>query len=137
VTIDAHPCPDYSRTDGSHWIGRTAGADTWACRCGTSGQSPSSPGRAGGAVTHRVLVTGSRSWVDVDTIRVSLHQVWGDGSGVLVSGACPRGADRIAEQLWQQWGGQIERHPADSDWSRPPASPPATTRNNTNRANRE
>jgi SLOG family YspA-like protein len=61
-------------------------------------------GRPGSAVTHRVLVTGSRTWVDVETIRAALHQVWGNGSAVLVSGACPRGANRIAEQLWQQWG---------------------------------
>lgn len=32
------------------------------------------------------------------------------------AGACPAGADRIAEEIWGLWGGTIERHPAP--WSR-------------------
>lgn len=64
----------------------------------------------------RVLVTGSRSWTDVRTLRAALAAQWGDGSAVLVSGGCPRGADRVAETLWTRWGGTVERHPAD--WSR-------------------
>lgn len=67
-------------------------------------------------MTRRVLVTGSRTWTDATTIRQALAEVWGDRTAVLVSGARPQGADRIAEQLWQQWGGQVERHPAD--WPR-------------------
>jgi hypothetical protein len=63
-----------------------------------------------------VLVTGSRTWTDTATIRSALAQVWGDGTAVLVSGACPTGADRIAEQTWTRWGGHVERHPAD--WAR-------------------
>lgn len=64
----------------------------------------------------RVLVTGSRTWTDTAIIRAALGTVWGDGTAVLVSGACPRGADRIAEQIWTGWGGHVERHPAD--WAR-------------------
>ena len=64
----------------------------------------------------RVLVTGSRTWTDALAIRVALRGVWGDGTAVLVSGACPSGADRLAELVWRQWGGHVEQHPAD--WSR-------------------
>ena len=60
----------------------------------------------------RVLVTGSRTWTDEAAIAAALRQHW-DGAAVLVSGACPRGADAIAERLWTAWGGQVERHPAD------------------------
>ena len=67
------------------------------------------------AAPRRVLVTGSRTWTNTEAIRAALAAVWGDGTAVLVSGACPRGADRLAEQLWTRWGGHVERHPADWD----------------------
>lgn len=66
-------------------------------------------------MTRRVLVTGSRTWRDVATIRRVLREQWGEGDAVLVSGACPRGADQLAEQVWASWGGRVERHPADWD----------------------
>ena len=60
-----------------------------------------------------MLVTGSRAWTDEAAIAAALRQQRGDGTAVLVSGACPRGADAMAERLWARWGGQVERHPAD------------------------
>ena len=60
----------------------------------------------------RVLVTGSRTWTAEAVIAAALREHWSAGA-VLVSGACPRGADAIAERLWGSWGGQVERHPAD------------------------
>lgn len=60
----------------------------------------------------RVLITGSRDWVDEATIRDALQAEWETGA-VLVHGACPSGADSIADRLWT---GAIEPHPAE--WSR-------------------
>src|SRR5262245_12281352 len=70
----------------------------------------------GSGRARRVLVTGSRTWTDTSAIREGLARAWGRGDAVLVSGACPRGADRLAEQCWTAWGGQVERWPAD--WAR-------------------
>lgn len=67
----------------------------------------------------RVLVTGSRTWEDVDEIAWALMKVHEEfGPFTLVSGACPQGADRIAEQIVEDWGlsgMEIELHPADWD----------------------
>lgn len=73
----------------------------------------------GNGHTFRILVTGSRTWTDVDVIADALHEVWMDfgrpATAVLVSGANPNGADAIAEQLWKDQGFPVERHPADWD----------------------
>ena len=65
----------------------------------------------------RVLVTGSRTWADEAVITDALREYWAAGA-VLISGACPRGADAITERLWSSWGGQVERHPADWETGR-------------------
>lgn len=63
----------------------------------------------------RILVTGSRTWTDAGVIAGALAGYYREGA-VLVSGACPRGADALAEEYWALLGGEVERHPAD--WSR-------------------
>lgn len=68
-----------------------------------------------GTNARRVLVTGSRTWSDTTVIREALERIW-DPDTILVTGACPQGADLLAEQCWTRWGGQVERHPAD--WGR-------------------
>jgi hypothetical protein len=63
---------------------------------------------------NRVLVTGSRDWDNELAVMMALSNIaippheW-----TLVSGACPTGADAIAEGFAEGLGMQIERHPAD------------------------
>jgi YspA, cpYpsA-related SLOG family len=64
----------------------------------------------------RVLITGSRTWDDVPVVEEALRPHFRPGA-VLVSGACPKGADAICERVWEGWGGLVERHPAD--WEGP------------------
>lgn len=70
-------------------------------------------------MTRRLIVTGSRDWgenslEETEDLFSALGWCFQEDK-VLVSGGCPTGADRLAETLWVQWGGSIERHPAD--WS--------------------
>jgi hypothetical protein len=69
----------------------------------------------------RLLITGSRTWVDRGIIKAALRDWWDttgrDPDAVLVSGACPKGADRICEEIWAHNGLTVERHPAK--WNRP------------------
>lgn len=62
----------------------------------------------------RVLITGSRSWDDPEAIIGALWAARDElGDFILVSGACPTGADRMAEEAATRAGLPIERHPAD------------------------
>lgn len=63
----------------------------------------------------RLLITGSRSWVDENAIVEQFRLVYAKyGSEVtLVSGACKTGADGLCEKLAVPAGWVIERHPAN------------------------
>lgn len=75
--------------------------------------------------THAVLVTGSRTWDDEQSMRRTFNEVWQtwnrtDDKGlvpirrpVLLSGHNPRGADAMAERLWWEAGFEIITFPAD------------------------
>lgn len=70
-------------------------------------------------MSYRVLVTGSRDWLYWPTIQLALADAArraGSRPVTLVHGACPRGADFIADCVARAWGWQIERHPAE--WER-------------------
>lgn len=74
---------------------------------------------------YRILITGSRTWDDPETIADALWAatgtLWADreidlADVVVVSGGCPRGADRLCEEAAERAGVRVERHPAE--WSR-------------------
>lgn len=66
-------------------------------------------------MTHRLLITGSRRWTNQRLISLALlAAVTCDGPGiVVVHGACPTGADNIADTLARQADIPVEPHPAD------------------------
>lgn len=68
----------------------------------------------------RVLLTGSRTWGDATAITWALDAIYWSNCiepMVLVHGACPTGADAIADR-WAVRASRVtvERHPAD--WER-------------------
>jgi len=62
------------------------------------------------------MVSGSRTWTDADAIKSAFRSVQeGDHTPplILVSGRCPKGADKLAELAVKELGGwEIEPHPA-------------------------
>jgi hypothetical protein len=71
-----------------------------------------------GAGWYRVLVTGSRAWTDTQTLTSALDDLRHvrPADLLIVHGACPQGADAIADQWARRWSVTVERHPAD--WAR-------------------
>lgn len=71
---------------------------------------------------YRILVTGSRTWEDEAAVRMELggemQRAFMLGMRpVVVHGACPRGADAMADRLARQISpaADVEPHPADWD----------------------
>lgn len=67
-------------------------------------------------MSKRLLVTGSRDWTDQLAIVKALwdaHAELSPGTITLVHGACPTGADHIADMVWSTNQHPVERHPAE------------------------
>jgi hypothetical protein len=76
---------------------------------------------------YRILITGSRDWEDEERLRKAIIDAvvrvceetgnHGETDWVtIVHGACPTGADRMADELAKVCNWNVERHPAD--WHR-------------------
>ncbi|MGI5196968.1 DUF2493 domain-containing protein [Streptomyces sp. CA-288835] len=68
----------------------------------------------------RLLVTGSRTWTDVGLLEGVIGEVLWLGryrprDVLLIHGACPRGADAMADRFAREIGMRVSRHPADWD----------------------
>jgi hypothetical protein len=68
---------------------------------------------------YRVLVTGSRTWTDAKKLNEALNlaNITHRGRVVLVHGACPQGADALADTWAEVNGVPVERYSAD--WGGP------------------
>jgi hypothetical protein len=67
---------------------------------------------------YRILVTGSRDWDDADAVVFHLEAATLDALGrevIIVHGACPSGADSIADQFARYYDLAVEAHPANWD----------------------
>jgi len=68
-------------------------------------------------MSYRILVTGSRDWTDEALLREAiLDAAGGYPDVVIVHGACPTGADAMADCFEGFAFTTVERHPAD--WRR-------------------
>lgn len=78
----------------------------------------------------RVLVTGSRDYADTFRVRYEIRKAGArylPSSIVVVHGACPEGADAIADEFAREHHLTVERHPAKwAEWKR---KTPANRRN--------
>lgn len=63
----------------------------------------------------KVLVTGSRDWTDEKAIERELKKL--PAGSTIVHGACPTGADMLADKVAMKLGLKIRRYPAD--WNDP------------------
>lgn len=64
----------------------------------------------------RILITGSRDWEDRKLIEDTLTTLrFKAEDTTLVSGNCPTGADLICEEIADDLGWTVEKHPADWD----------------------
>lgn len=66
----------------------------------------------------QVLITGSRNWSSLSAIVDALGGFCNDYGTiptgiVLISGACPTGADKLCEKFWEAHGGVVNRFPAN------------------------
>jgi hypothetical protein len=59
----------------------------------------------------KVLVCGSREWADKKAIEREFQQL--PQGTTIVHGACPTGADALAEAIAMKFGFSIRRYPAD------------------------
>lgn len=59
----------------------------------------------------KVLVTGSRDWSDKRAVHLALKQLPPDT--VIIHGACPTGADAMADAIAKKLGLTVRAYPAD------------------------
>lgn len=69
----------------------------------------------------KVLVCGSREWFDKKALEREFKQL--PQGTVIIHGACPTGADALADTLAMKFGFQIRRYPADWETSGKSAGP--------------
>lgn len=74
---------------------------------------------AEGEGARRILVTGSRDWVDERAVSVALeHEFLRLGacpSTTLVNGGCSTGIDALSARIWRGRGLPVEQHPLGQD----------------------
>lgn len=65
----------------------------------------------------RLLITGSRNWTDSHAVlnKIVYYAMAGREDLTVVHGACPTGADAIADSVCDFLGVNVERYPADWD----------------------